>query len=68
VVARSVEPVGDLLDRHESAGIELRVLADLWPLRDAVVAGATGAADFSIIRMHNARPRTAEAGAGHSSA
>jgi hypothetical protein len=49
-----VEPCGDPLQRHVEAGIELRVVGDLWPLRDAVVA--TGL-PFSIVRMANAVPR-----------
>ena len=62
----AVRPVGDLVARHAAAGIELRLVANLWPLRDRVVEpGAVG--DFSIIRMHNARPRSAEAGAGDAS-
>jgi uncharacterized protein DUF6886 len=48
------EPVGDLIEAHEAAGIQLRVLADLWPFWDAVIASTVG---FSGIRLHNARPR-----------
>jgi hypothetical protein len=48
------EPVGDLFALHEAAGIELRVLPNLWPLWDAVVASTLG---FSGIRLKNARPR-----------
>jgi hypothetical protein len=48
------EPVGDLLELHESAGLQLRVLPNLWPFFDAVVASTCG---FSGIRMRNARPR-----------
>jgi hypothetical protein len=50
----SVEPVGDLVALHLDAGIELRVLPNLWPLIDAVVAGPHR---FSIARKHNAGPR-----------
>lgn len=50
----SVEPVGDLLERHVSAGIELRVVPDLWPLIDAIIESGL---DFSIIRKANAKPR-----------
>jgi hypothetical protein len=46
------DPVSEL--RHR--GVELRVLSDLWPLRDAVVASSL---QFSIIRMRNALPRGA---------
>jgi hypothetical protein len=48
------EPVGDLLKLHESAGIQLRVLPNLWPLWDAVVRSTLG---FSGIRLRNARAR-----------
>lgn len=48
------ESVGDLLRLHEEAGIQLRVLADLWPLWDAVAGSTLG---FSGIRLGNARPR-----------
>jgi hypothetical protein len=48
------EPVGDLLRLHEEAGIQLRVLPDLWEFWDAVVASTLA---FSGIRMRNARPR-----------
>ena len=44
----AVEPVGDLLDVHGEAGIELRRLESLWPLRDEVAASSW---PFSIIRM-----------------
>ncbi|GAA1022706.1 MULTISPECIES: DUF6886 family protein [Amycolatopsis] len=48
------EPVGDLLRLHEEAGIQLRVLANLWPFWDAAAASTAG---FSGIRLRNARPR-----------
>jgi hypothetical protein len=48
------EPVGDLLALHEADGIQLRLLSDLWPLWDAVVASSLG---FSGIRLRNAAPR-----------
>ncbi|MET9267467.1 DUF6886 family protein [Amycolatopsis sp. NPDC004079] len=48
------EPVGDLLRLHEEAGIQLRVLPNLWPFWDAVTASTAG---FSGIRLRNARPR-----------
>jgi hypothetical protein len=50
------EDVGDLLAAHESAGIELRLLPNLWPHMDAVVAGGQR---FSGIRLRYARPRPA---------
>ena len=48
------EPVGDLFDLHARAGIQLRVLPNLWEFCDTVVAGTMG---FSAIRMRNATPR-----------
>jgi hypothetical protein len=48
------EPVGDLLRLHEEAGIQLRILANLWPFWDAVVGSSLG---YSAIRMRNALPR-----------
>ncbi|MEE6259244.1 DUF6886 family protein [Plantactinospora sonchi] len=53
------EPVGDLLRCHEEAGIQLRVLDNLWPFWDAVVASTV---EFSGIRLRNARPRPVEGG------
>ena len=49
------EPVGDLFAVHERAAIELRVMTNLWPFWDAVVASTLG---FSGIRLANALPRT----------
>jgi hypothetical protein len=48
------EPVGDLLALHEAAGIQLRVLPNLWPFWDEVVGSSLG---FSGIRLRNALPR-----------
>jgi hypothetical protein len=50
------EPVGNLLELYEEAGIELRVLPSLWTFWDAVTASSLG---FSGIRLRNARPRSA---------
>jgi hypothetical protein len=50
----SPEPVGDLLACHAAAGIQLRVLDNLWPFWDAVITSTLG---FSGIRLRNARPR-----------
>lgn len=50
------EPVGDLLAGHEAAGIQLRVLDNLWPFWDRVIASTLG---YSGIRLGNARPRPA---------
>jgi hypothetical protein len=56
-----VEPLelvelGDLLGLHATAGIELRVVANLWPLWDRVTASTV---EFSGMRLRNAlaRPR-----------
>jgi hypothetical protein len=54
----SVTPVGDLIARHAEAGIELRIVTNLWPLIDAIVASGL---EYSIIRKVNARPRSDEA-------
>lgn len=48
------EPVGNLFALHEAAGIQLRVLANLWPFWDVVTRTSLG---FSGIRLANARPR-----------
>jgi hypothetical protein len=50
------ERVGDLLALHAAAGIELRLMPDLWPWWDAVVASTVG---FSGIRLRTATPRPA---------
>ena len=55
----AVEPLelvelGDLLDRHAAAGIELRLVANLWPLWDRVAASTL---EFSGMRLRNAQPR-----------
>lgn len=52
------EPVGDLFALHEAAGIQLRVLPNLWAFWDAVVDSSLG---FSGIRLRNAEPRPTEA-------
>jgi hypothetical protein len=50
--------IGDLFARHDEAGIELRIMRDLWPFVDAVTVGTLG---FSGIRLRNARPRRGQA-------
>jgi hypothetical protein len=50
----SITAVGDLLARHVEARIEFRVVANLWPLIDAVVESGL---EFSLIRKANALPR-----------
>lgn len=52
----SVEPIGDLLTLHAQANIELRIVPNLWPIIDAIVASGL---EFSIIRKANALPRDA---------
>ena len=52
----SVEPIGDLLALHTAANIELRVVPNLWPLIDAIIASGL---EFSISRSKNALPREA---------
>jgi len=52
----SVRPVGDLLARHAEAEIELRIVQNLWPLIDKIMASGL---EFSIIRKRNAVPRAA---------
>ena len=48
------EPVGNLLELHEQARIQLRVLPSLWPFWDAVTVSTLG---YSGIRLKNAAPR-----------
>ncbi|MEV5715357.1 DUF6886 family protein [Amycolatopsis mediterranei] len=63
VAATPVEPlgppeaVGDLLALHASAGIELRLLPNLWAFVDAAASSSLG---FSGIRLGNALPRPTE--------
>ena len=56
-----VEPLelvelGDLVSSHVEADIELRIMENLWPLWDRVVASTV---EFSGMRLRNARPRAA---------
>lgn len=48
------KPVGDLVECHARAGIQLRLLDNLWPFFDEVAASTVG---FSGIRLRNAKPR-----------
>ena len=48
-----IERLDDLGGRHERAGIELRVLPNLWPLWNDVVASTL---EFSGMRLRNAQP------------
>ncbi|GAA0541811.1 hypothetical protein GCM10010172_24020 [Paractinoplanes ferrugineus] len=45
------EPIGSLLACHEAAGIQLRLLPNLWPFWNEVIASSVG---FSGIRLRNA--------------
>jgi len=56
VAPLSVEPIGDLLALHAAANVELRIVPNLWPIIDAIVASGL---EFSIIRKMNASPRDA---------
>jgi hypothetical protein len=54
----TVEPLelvelGDLLERHARAEIELRIVRNLWPLWDRVTRSTV---EFSGIRLRNASP------------
>ena len=49
-----VERLDDLIGCHVAAGIELRAVANLWPIRDLA---ASGPWDFSIVRFQRATPR-----------
>jgi hypothetical protein len=48
-----VVELGDLVGRHGRAGIELRVVANLWPVWNRVAASTL---EFSGIRLRNAAP------------
>jgi hypothetical protein len=54
VVPAQVQVVDDLLAALLQSGVELRLVPDLWSLRDAVVSSTL---QFSLIRMKNASPR-----------
>ena len=49
-----VDVIQDSVSAILQRGVELRVLPDLWPLRDAVIESTL---EFSIIRWRNASPR-----------
>jgi hypothetical protein len=55
VAPTHVELVEQPISELERRGVRLRLVPDLWPLRDAVVASSL---QFSIIRMRNALPRS----------
>jgi hypothetical protein len=48
--------IDDAIRAHADAGIELRVMDQLWPLWDRIIASSLC---FSGIRLRNARPRRA---------
>jgi hypothetical protein len=54
VAPLEVIELGDLLSLHADARIELRVVENLWPLWDRVIAATV---EFSGIRLRNALPR-----------
>jgi uncharacterized protein DUF6886 len=45
------EEVGDLLGLHEGAGIQLRVLPNLWPFWDAVITSTLGWSGIRLRRV-----------------
>ena len=45
--------LGNLLSRHAEAGIELRIVDNLWPLWNSVISSSV---EFSGIRLRNAQP------------
>lgn len=49
--------VPDLLRKHAELGIELRIVENLWPLWNRVIASSLC---FSGIRLRNALPRPPE--------
>lgn len=56
--AEPVQPLGlmelgDLLALHAESGIELRIVPNLWPLWNRVIASTL---EFTGIRLHNASP------------
>jgi len=53
VEAIEVGPLGDLVALHDDAGIELRILSNLWQLWNVVVASTL---EYSGLRLRNARP------------
>jgi hypothetical protein len=56
VVPTCVEVIADPVTELMRRGVELRIVSNLWSLRDAVI---TSTLQFSIIRMRNALPREA---------
>lgn len=56
VLPLHVEVIDDPVSALRQRGVDLRLVPNLWPLRDAVVASSLL---FSMIRMRNALPRQA---------
>jgi uncharacterized protein DUF6886 len=56
VTPARVDVVDDAIAALLRHGVEIRILRDLWPLHDAIVASTL---QFSMIRMRNALPRGA---------
>jgi hypothetical protein len=56
VVPLELVELGDLPARHADAGIELRIVENIWPTWDRVVGSTL---EFSGVRLHNAKPRPA---------
>jgi hypothetical protein len=54
VAPQRVEVFENVIEELLKRGVELRLLSNLWSLRDAVVASTL---QFSMIRMRNASPR-----------
>jgi hypothetical protein len=54
VVPVHVEVIDDALAALTNRGVDLRIVPNLWPLRDAVVGSTL---QFSVIRMRNAQAR-----------
>jgi hypothetical protein len=52
-----VVELGDLLMRHAAAEIELRIVPNLWPLWERVIASTL---EFSGMRLRNAQPLRTE--------
>ncbi len=49
-----VERFDDLIGQHVAAGIELRAVPNLWPIRDLAVLGPW---DFSVVRFQQVKAR-----------
>jgi len=54
VTPAHVEIIDDPISALRMRGVDVRVVDNLWPLRDAVVESSL---QFSMIRMRHARPR-----------